>query len=762
MPSRFQTVLGFIALLATGLAGISNAAEAPGGALQPPAEIHVKVDAPLTNGSPVEAGLIKSSDRISSALERLIDRKAAGQARGGRLPMDAARDRIRVMFETAEGTPFDPDEIVSLGGRILRQMSNLIAAELPPDRIETLLNANPNIRFARLPHRFHPTSVTSEGVALSNGAYYPRIGYGGAGVKVAVIDIGFKGLTAAKTSGDLPPNVVTRDFTGRGLETQYKHGTACAEIVHDMAPDAELHLLKVADEQDLYDAFAYCIEQGVHVVNLSIVTFGSGPGNGTGPIHDACDAARANGVVVVAAAGNGGIYVENGVELGTHWEGVFTDADGDNVHEFAAGIQGNRLIGIGACDDDGNPEDGEVTVIMRWNDWPFATTDYDFCLYNYDYPSRTRGALVGCSAGTQDGSQPPVEELVFDIPGNQTYRYFELVVTRKPDSPAGKELEIALLGNSAFFGISNVSIIEPVMATSAGSIMEPADAASVLAVGAFNQDAGYVEQYSSRGPTNAWAGSGGLSKPNLVAPDKVSTYTYGTYAYGTSFEGTSAAAPHVAGAAALLKSLHRNIQPDQIRYYLGKWAKTGLGTPSDPNVRGAGKLWMEFGDEVPRFQWIEEKSIAEGQLLRFTVSASDPDGDDVTYEIPYYSFPEGATLDPITGAFSWRPSHRLYEDSYSHGAFSICFIAREGPVLSGYGETYVHVRVIDAPPRGDLDDSGRVDLKDAVVAQRVLAGLDVAGSLRTDYAASGADVNEDSEIGVQELIFVLQILADLR
>ena len=62
---------------------------------------------------------------------------------------------------------------------------NLVVAEIPPDQIENLLQAEQGILFARLPHRFQPLGVTSEGVGLTDAATFHNIGYRGAGIKVA-------------------------------------------------------------------------------------------------------------------------------------------------------------------------------------------------------------------------------------------------------------------------------------------------------------------------------------------------------------------------------------------------------------------------------------------------------------------------------------------------------------------------------------------------------------------------------------------------
>jgi subtilisin family serine protease len=539
---------------------------------------------PLTPNKKMSSGLY---NLISPHFETLTDKAELD----GMVPRVLNVDKTKVILRITGNVNVVSDAIIAYEGRILRERGNLIAIEIPKDKIEGLVSSIEEIEYARLPHKFFPLSVTSEGVDLTGAKDLHDAGYTGSGVKVAIIDIGFKGLSEAQANGDIPFNAVTYDFSGKGLETQYLHGTACAEIVHDMAPDAELHLLKMSDEIDFYDIIEYCVNNDIDIVSLSLGSFGSGPGNGTGPFNEACDEFKANGILVIASAGNQAeSTTPEGLTLGPHWEGLFNDANSDNFHEFIPGGQDFNPIGaIPYQDDDGTPETDDVTIIMRWNDWPHANIDYDLFLFDAE-----TAELVSYSNAIQDGSQPPLEGIIVDLPDDEDYVHqYLLVVTKEEGEPAGTEIEIYLGGTSMFIPIApSVSAT----ATSSSSITEPADGQSVLAVGAIdytNWTTGPQEDFSSQGPTNAWAGSSARIKPDICGPDGVSGYAYGSSPSHGPFYGTSASAPHVAGAAALILSLNPDLSPDQLQSLIESNA-IDMGDTGKDNIYGWGKIDLGF------------------------------------------------------------------------------------------------------------------------------------------------------------------------
>ncbi|MDD5436568.1 MAG: FG-GAP-like repeat-containing protein, partial [Candidatus Omnitrophica bacterium] len=58
----------------------------------------------------------------------------------------------------------------------------------------------------------------------------------------------------------------------------------------------------------------------------------------------------------------------------------------------------------------------------------------------------------------------------------------------------------------------------------------------------------------------------------------------------------------------------------------------------------------------PALSAIGSKAVDENRTLRFTVDASDPEGDTLTYSAS--NLPTGATFDPGTRRFSWKPTYQ--------------------------------------------------------------------------------------------------------
>jgi len=98
-----------------------------------------------------------------------------------------------------------------------------------------------------------------------------------------------------------------------------------------------------------------------------------------------------------------------------------------------------------------------------------------------------------------------------------------------------------------------------VRAESTGTLIAPADADSIVAVGAVTSN-GVLAGFSSTGPT-----ADGRIKPEVVAPGYNDFAVSGDTGYTPSFSGTSAATPLAAGVAALILSADPSLTPMEVR-----------------------------------------------------------------------------------------------------------------------------------------------------------------------------------------------------
>jgi hypothetical protein len=90
------------------------------------------------------------------------------------------------------------------------------------------------------------------------------------------------------------------------------------------------------------------------------------------------------------------------------------------------------------------------------------------------------------------------------------------------------------------------------------------------------------------------------------------------------------------------------------------WSGTSPPPQRDDNSpEAAGSyLDLELGfqnvNRSPVLNPIGDKTVNEGETLQFTVTASDPDGDSLSYAAS--NLPTGATFDPATQTFTWTPN----------------------------------------------------------------------------------------------------------
>ncbi len=492
-------------------------------------------------------------------LESLLSELAArAEARGNAAAVDYARKhsrihiqagKVRVVVEASRSGRGGAAEALAARGAVVEaEYADLVQALVAPGALPALAS-DPRVRWIREPLEPQALGVPGQGVAASGATAWHTAGATGAGARVAVIDVGFAGYTARQAEGDLPASVTTVNYCSGGF-TQENHGTAVAEIVHEMAPNAGLTLICIDSEVTLGQAKDYVKAQGIPIVNTSLGWVVSSRGDGSGgpgtPDAIVTDASQSD-VLWVTAAGN---------EADAHWSGTFSDADNDQLNNFSGADEVNNVTVY--------PGDF-VCAELKWDHWPLSNQDYDL------YLASGSTTLAG-SENPQTGTQPPTEDACWFNSGGSPVSVG--LVIRRYSATQTPRFDLWAVNHTLEYR------------NAAGSINEPASAPGAFAAGAICWQNRALEPYSSQGPT-----IDARIKPDIAGFAAVSGATYGPFTSCalSGFLGTSAATPHVAGAAALVKGANPAFGAAAIRSFLESRA-VDLGPSGKDNTFGYGAL----------------------------------------------------------------------------------------------------------------------------------------------------------------------------
>lgn len=465
------------------------------------------------------------------------------------------------------------DRVVSLGGYIGDHAFNNVQVWLPPDKIEVLAEWAA-VRLIKKPTPVEKNGTTTGTVGFVGAEGWHQAGITGKGVKVGIIDMGFYGYQSLLGT-ELPAHVEVASTGEPASFYSYVHGSACAEIVHDMAPDAGIMLVNVDDiEVDFHRAVQWMKGNGARIVSSSIglnlktyVTMLYYMLNGSSltatyyqymleNLEQTKDQwnyvirnAVADGITWVQAAGNDGRK---------KWLGWYFDWNHNNLLDFYYGDDFNRIHTSGYVGE-------EVYVALLWGESTDMTTYSDYDLYIVDQYGNT----VASSRMMQSYLPLGLEACRFTVQRGREY-----YIAVQNYAAYSQEL-VLLIGHENF---PNLEHYDPDRTVNMNC---PSNHPDVITVGAVHPDDTQpygvtIASYSSQGP------AGNMIKPDLVAPSGVATASY-----GNAFYGTSAAAPHVAGMCALIKQKNPSWGPVKIRNYLEENA-VDLGAPGKDNVYGSG------------------------------------------------------------------------------------------------------------------------------------------------------------------------------
>lgn len=468
-------------------------------------------------------------DTLASSLQAGLTAKAAGDAifeswRNAR-PQWMDEHDARVVIEVHEGeSGWEAAKRLSSTHpnlMIEESSSQFIQARIPWEDLVSLASSE-NVKRVREPIYATPKKVFTEGYDVMFFDDWHAAGAKGRRMDVAVLDVDFTHWKERRGS-ELPWSVDTsfrsnEDIGGDG------HGTAVAEIIHDIAPKADLKLYGFGTDVEFLAALEEIADDGMEVVNASVGFDNVWPADGTSPYTKAVDALiQETGTAWIAAAGN---------EQDRYRVGALADAGDDWVS-----VAGNDEIWVATWG-------GWGEVSFRWDDsWGEATVDLDLYLFDES------GSQCGKSVDPQDGDDNPLESAWCETNGDWIFASIA--------NPEGVDVS----GLSGWLYTSNYLEDSEWSADMSGTLTLPGDTVEGITVGAVDiPNTDEVAYYSSRGPTED-----GRIKPEIVAPASTSTETYGQ----RGFPGTSCAAPHATGVAALVLGANkRQMDPEALREWM--------------------------------------------------------------------------------------------------------------------------------------------------------------------------------------------------
>jgi Subtilase family len=431
-------------------------------------------------------------------------------------------------------------------------------------------------------------------------------GVDGGGVTVGVLSDSFNRDLQAPTgasediaSGDLPgpgnpceretPVGVLDDSEAGGED----EGRAMAQIVHDLAPGAQLSFATAFTGLTAFAGNVEALATAGAKVIADDVSYFEEPFFQEGPVGVAVSNVTAGGVSYFSSAGNNNL-ISGGKDIAS-WEAPLFRVATTCPASLSAALE--YVTECMDFDPDSGVSDPtfEVTVSkgaeflldLQWAEpWNGVQTDLDAYLLdkNGDPILDKGGEVVSSERANASKTQQPFEPLFWE---NKTGSQQQVqVVINRYTGPGGggtesPRLKFALLLNGD--GVTSIEYPD----SSEGDVVGPTifghngaeDAMSVGAVPVPLFFEGAPESYSSRGPVTHYfepvdgttpaeplLAPAVLPKPDLVATDGGANTFFGSCVSNTwRFFGTSASAPHAAAIAALEQQAVPGATPEDVK-----------------------------------------------------------------------------------------------------------------------------------------------------------------------------------------------------
>ncbi|MBS1661799.1 MAG: S8 family serine peptidase [Bacteroidetes bacterium] len=555
---------------------------------------------PSFTGTPQQLETQKQPSTLSPDLKKLSESRQTFQARIAQpssVPnyfdkyMQIKGDKIVVDITAKDDITSAKAELTSLGATITSVYGRVISAVVPIAALPQLENTT-SIRYTRPAykplHNFapKPTPVISQGDTAQNSSLArKKYKVDGKGVKVGILSDSYNNLGGAAASipkGELPgpgnpfnykkPVQVLSDLDSDGTD----EGRAMLEIVHDVAPGAELAFHTANNGQaDFANGILKLAQQGCNVIADDVFYYAE-PFFQDGIIAQAVDQVKQQGITYFSSAGNSSIRSYESDFRGSTFAPF--GAGAGTAHNFSAPSDPARYFQPLYI-----PPGGTMIMSFQWDQSSFsasgvgAQTDIDVYLLD------PLGNIVAIGGAANIVNGEPIE--VFGYFNNTNNTDFYLAAL-KYDGPDPSKLKYNLYGDALFYltdpaipGILAPTVVGHTKAEGAIST----GAAFYLQTPPFGTNPPILEGFSSVGGVPNYYDIHGnriapliRKKPDIVAPDGGNTSFFDPFGNGDiaqdadtypNFFGTSAAAPHAAGVAALMIEAQKlkTITPSQIK-----------------------------------------------------------------------------------------------------------------------------------------------------------------------------------------------------
>ncbi|WP_168204290.1 S8 family peptidase [Aliikangiella coralliicola] len=536
-----------------------------------------------------------------------------------------------------------------------------------------------------------------------------HLGLTGKGIKIGIVSDSFNSLGNAEKSvkdGDLPglnnPNGYTLpvNVLKEGPSNNNDEGRAMAEIIHDVAPDAEIYFYSARyGLEDFADGIRQLAAAGCDIIVDDWFYFAE-PAFQDGIINQAIDEVTENGVLYFTAAGNFGNnaydspFVDSGVDMG----GEF-----GRMHDFQNGHQETVTLFDGSEHTISSIpivlQPGDTTGLYLYWDDPSILANA-----NGDFPDGDMSIIL---IGDRNGKRMPVSWSVIDntrsgVPAeSNSYQ-------NQTNQPLNLSIAIGLVRGNAPRGIKFINFAKNFgFAPFSGALVGHANAEGAFTIGSVNY--WNTPQFGNQLRAAGYSSVGGATpilldptgnptapifrnKPDLMGPDFANTSFFGNGDADNdgfpNFDGTSAAAPHVAAAAALILEKYGPLSRETVWNAL---TTTALDMGSDGFDFSTGHGFVQIDaavaslDDKPSVYRLELFDQTSGNLIQTLFDGDDIDltsqSKDINVNVRAL-VNNGKNNDSVNGVrlgisgseyfyrFDSSPTYTLFEDSDEVGLLS--------------------------------------------------------------------------------------------